>query len=110
MEYSCWLSRINFIRTLGQHLFFGISAYTCGILQAKLHASPWLSFLYLIIIVLVLCIATSVLFRLSGLWFALGTFATIRIIYGISSYWKELTGGFAGLRIVYDPKFSNLMF
>jgi branched-chain amino acid transport system permease protein len=91
--------------TLGQGAFFGIGAYTSGILTMKMGWPPLASFGVgvLLTLVVALIVGISVL-RLEKFYFAVATLGFNYVAFTIFDGWYDLTGGSLGL--VGIPKFS----
>jgi len=90
--------------SLGHTVFFGIGAYAVVIFQGVYGLSPWLA----IPVGIALSVAVAFLigwpsFQLSGHYFALATLALLPVFHIIASYWKELTGGPAGISVPILP-------
>jgi branched-chain amino acid transport system permease protein len=87
--------------SFGHAAFFGIGAYTAGILHTKLDLSPWWgmvlggpSAVILGLLIGYLC------FRLRGPYFALGTLATGEILRLVANNWVDFTEGMVGILII----------
>jgi branched-chain amino acid transport system permease protein len=87
--------------SFGHAAFFGIGAYTAGILHTKLDLSPWWGILLggpsavlLGLFIGYLC------FRLRGPYFALGTLATGEILRLVANNWVDFTEGMVGILII----------
>ena len=87
--------------SFGHAAFFGIGAYTAGILHTKLDLSPWWGMLLggpsavlLGLFIGYLC------FRLRGPYFALGTLATGEILRLVANNWVDFTEGMVGILII----------
>lgn len=87
--------------SFGHAAFFGIGAYTAGILHTKLDLSPWWgmvlggpSAVILGLFIGYLC------FRLRGPYFALGTLATGEILRLVANNWVDFTEGMVGILII----------
>ena len=97
---SCWnlLAGYTGQVSFGQAAFFGVGAYTAGILHTKLEISAWWgmalggwSAVILGLIIGYLC------FRLRGPYFALATLATGEILRLIANNWVDFTEGMVGI-------------
>ena len=84
--------------SFGHAAFFGVGAYTAGILHAKLSLSPWWgmalggwSALVLGLLIGFIC------FRLRGPYFALATLALAEILRLIANNWVTFTQGMVGI-------------
>lgn len=88
------------LTSLAHGTFFGIGAYSCGILQVKLGISFWSA---LILATLITGAFTAIigfpLLRTRGHYFAFGTLALATIITLIIQNWTTLTGGHSLTRI-----------
>ncbi|MBI5583507.1 MAG: branched-chain amino acid ABC transporter permease [Deltaproteobacteria bacterium] len=92
--------------SFGHAAFFGIGAYTAGILHTKLGLSPWWGMLgggwsavLLGILIGYLC------FRLRGPYFALATLASGEILRLVANNWVNFTEGMVGILII--PTFTS---
>ncbi|MBI4242061.1 MAG: branched-chain amino acid ABC transporter permease [Candidatus Rokubacteria bacterium] len=84
--------------SLGQAAFFGLGAYTSGILTATYGWNPWLAMGAAVL--LSGCVALLIgvpIFRLSGLLLAMATLGFGIIVYYVLVNWSSLTGGPSGL-------------
>lgn len=84
--------------SLGQAAFFGLGAYTSGILTATYGINPWLAMGAAVL--LTGCVAFVVgapIFKLSGLLLAMATLGFGIIAYYVLINWTSLTGGPSGL-------------
>lgn len=89
--------------SFGHAMFFGIGAYTAGILAAKLQISPWWGMLGGgLLSVLVGMFVGWVCFRLRGPYFALATLAGGEIFRLVATNWESLTEGMIGILIIQD--------
>jgi branched-chain amino acid transport system permease protein len=100
---SCWNLIAGYTGqvSFGQAAFFGIGAYTAGLLQAKLEISPWWGMvlggwtsILLALLIGYLC------FRLRGPYFALATLASGEILRLIANNWVDFTEGMVGILII----------
>ena len=84
--------------SLGQAAFFGLGAYTSGILTATYGWNPWLAMVAAVVLTgaLAFLIGTPI-FRLSGLLLAMATLGFGIIVYYVFVNWTSLTGGPSGL-------------
>jgi branched-chain amino acid transport system permease protein len=97
--------------SLGHAAFFGIGAYTSTVLFLKLGISPLIGLFCGGILSTAVAAAISYpCFRLKGPFFTLSTIAFGEVIYLLSSYFRDLTGGAVGLLIPFKPGFWNLIF
>jgi branched-chain amino acid transport system permease protein len=97
---SCWnlISGFTGQVSFGQAAFFGIGAYTAGILHTKLELSTWwgLAFGGWTAVILGLIIG-YLCFRLRGPYFALATLASGEILRLIANNWVNFTEGMVGI-------------
>jgi branched-chain amino acid transport system permease protein len=78
--------------------FFGLGAYTSGILSVRLGISPWLGIIAgAIVAVLVAAVVSIPALRLRGIYVALLTFAFTQLASAIIVSQTNITGGLAGL-------------
>lgn len=98
--------------SLGHAVFFGIGAYAVAIFQGTLGWSPWLAMPVGVVCSLVAAVIVGApTFQLSGHYFALGTLALLQIVDIVATYWKQLTGGPAGITLPILPTgLRNLQF
>ncbi len=92
------------MESLGQAAFFGLAAYTAGILISRYH-QPWP-----IAVLLGLAFGTAgaavaglLAVRLRGLFFLVITLAFAQVLWGISNRWGQMTNGYVGLRGIHRP-------
>ncbi len=100
---SCWNLIAGYTGqvSFGQAAFFGIGAYTAGILFTKLELSPWWGLLLGGWTAMVLALVIGYLcFRLRGPYFALATLATGEILRLIANNWVNFTEGMVGILIM----------
>lgn len=89
--------------SLGQATFFGIGAYTTGILGTRFGVSPWLSLLAGVLLSAGVAYSIGILiFRLRGHYLAMATLGMNVILYLMLSQEVEWTGGPSGFRGVPD--------
>ncbi|MDI6688258.1 MAG: branched-chain amino acid ABC transporter permease [Desulfobacterales bacterium] len=87
--------------SFGHAIFFGIGAYTAGILATKLGMSAWWGMMFGgITSVLIGLFVGWVCFRLRGPYFALATLAGGEIFRLIATNWENLTEGMVGILII----------
>ncbi len=100
---SCWNLIAGYTGqvSFGQAAFFGVGAYTAGILHTKLELSPWLGMvlggwtaILLALLIGYLC------FRLRGPYFALATLASGEILRLIANNWVDFTEGMVGILVI----------
>jgi branched-chain amino acid transport system ATP-binding protein len=92
------------MESLGQAAFFGLGAYTVGILTARYH-QHWLIAVLLGVAFGTVGAAVGGLLavRLHGLFFLVITLAFAQVLWGISNRWGQMTGGYLGLRGIRRP-------
>jgi len=84
--------------SLGQAAFFGLGAYTSGILTATYGVNPWMAMAAAAL--LTGCVAFAIgtpIFRLSGILLAMATLGFGIIVFYVEVNWTALTGGPSGL-------------
>lgn len=87
--------------SFGHAIFFGIGAYTAGILATKLGMSAWWGMMFGgITAMLVGLFVGWVCFRLRGPYFALATLAGGEIFRLIATNWEALTEGMVGILVM----------
>ncbi|MFH0788333.1 MAG: branched-chain amino acid ABC transporter permease [Pseudomonadota bacterium] len=87
--------------SFGHAAFFGIGAYTAGILNTKLGLSPWWGMLFGGWSAVILGILIGYLcFRLRGPYFALATLASGEILRLVANNWVDFTEGMVGIMII----------
>lgn len=92
--------------SFGHAIFFGIGAYTAGILFSKFGISPWWGMLAGGIASMLIGLFVGwVCFRLRGPYFALATLAGGEIFRLIATNWESLTEGMVGILII--PSFES---
>jgi branched-chain amino acid transport system permease protein len=84
--------------SLGHAAYFGLAAYSVGLLAQKLEWNFWLS----VPVTLAITAATALLFgvlalRTRGAYFLMITLAFSQLLWGIAVGWRSLTGGADGL-------------
>ena len=95
------------LASLGHAAFFGISAYTVGLLSLRAGWSAWLAFPAGLLAAGV----TGALFgllalRARGSYFLMITLALTQVLWGIAFGWRSMTGGDDGLPDVPRPEFG----
>jgi branched-chain amino acid transport system permease protein len=93
--------------SLGHAAYFGIAAYTTGILALRLGWNTWLALPAGVLI----AAATAALFgllalRTRGSYFLMITLALSQVLWGIAFGWRSLTGGDDGLPEVPRPELN----
>jgi branched-chain amino acid transport system permease protein len=93
--------------SLGHAAFFGLGAYTSGVLTGRFGFNPWLALILGVLITLVVAYIVGVpCLKLHGHYLAMATLAFGIIIYIVLNEWTRLTGGPSGLTGI--PKISVL--
>ena len=94
--------------SLGHAAFFGIGAYTSGLLAVRLGLPVWLGFLAAI--VSTGAIGTFIgyvsLRRLRGMYLAVVTFGFGAILWLVARQWHDVTGGMSGLTGIPPPRIT----
>lgn len=92
--------------SFGHAIFFGIGAYTAGLLATKLGISAWWGMLLGGFVSMAVALFVGwVCFRLRGPYFALATLAGGEIFRLIAINWESLTNGMVGILII--PSFRS---
>ncbi len=87
--------------SLGQAAFFGLGAYTSGILTATYAVNPWAAMAAAALLTGIVAFAIGTpIFRLSGLLLAMSTLGFGIIVYYVQVNWAGLTGGPSGLTAI----------
>lgn len=87
--------------SFGHAIFFGVGAYTAGILFTKLGISSWWGMAIGGLVAMVAALFVGwVCFRLRGPYFALATLAGGEIFRLIATNWENLTEGMVGILIM----------
>jgi branched-chain amino acid transport system permease protein len=87
--------------SFGHAMFFGVGAYTAGILVTKLQISAWYGMILGGVVAMVIALFVGwVCFRLRGPYFALATLAGGEIFRLIATNWESLTEGMVGILII----------
>ncbi|WGF86299.1 branched-chain amino acid ABC transporter ATP-binding protein/permease [Marinivivus vitaminiproducens] len=85
--------------SLGHAIFYGIGAYTAGLLVGY-GISPWFGMILGAAIAAAVAVAIGLpCFRLRGPFFALSTVAFLEVIFMLALHFNELTGGAVGLMV-----------
>lgn len=85
--------------SLGHAIFYGIGAYTAGLLVGY-GISPWFGMILGAGIAAVVGVAIALpCFRLRGPFFALSTVAFLEVIFMLALHFRDLTGGAVGLMV-----------
>jgi len=83
--------------SLGHAAFFGVGAYTSGILSTRFGLDPWLALLASLLLAAgIAFIIGAPALRLKGHYLAMATLAFGEIIYIVFNQWIEYTGGPSG--------------
>ncbi|MFH0729126.1 MAG: branched-chain amino acid ABC transporter permease [Pseudomonadota bacterium] len=91
--------------SFGHAIFFGVGAYTAGILATQFKISAWWGLLFAGPAAVIVAVFVGwVCFRLRGPYFALATLAGGEIIRLIATNWESLTGGMVGILIFQTYK------
>lgn len=91
--------------SLGHAAFFGIGAYTSGILSTRFGLSPWFGMLAAIFLACgVAFVIGAPALKLKGHYLAMATLAFGKIIYIVFNQWRSLTGGPSGFGGI--PRFT----
>lgn len=97
--------------SLGHAAFFGVGAYTSGLLYVRLGVSPWLGMIAGMFLSVLLALFIGVVtLRLKGKFFALCTIAFGQLVEIMAVYLRSTTGGSEGLLIPFKPSFWTLTF
>jgi branched-chain amino acid transport system permease protein len=84
--------------SLGHAAFYGIGAYTTGVLTAHFHWSPWLSLPVAILLAgLIAFLVALPMLKLSGYYLGMGTLGFGMIVFILIRTWTQYTGGDSGL-------------
>ncbi len=87
--------------SFGDACFFGVGAYTAGLLAHKLGLSAWWGLALGGFIALAVAFPFGwICFRLRGAYFALATLALNEIFRHIATIWEDLTEGMVGILIM----------
>lgn len=86
--------------SFGHAAYFGVGAYTAGILYSKLGASPWWGVpLSIVTVMLFAFILGYIVLRLRGPFFALATLASGEVMRVTTENWVGFTGGTLGILV-----------
>jgi branched-chain amino acid transport system permease protein len=84
--------------SLGHAAFFGIGAYTTGVMTATFGLSPWLALPCAVFLAVLVAFAVGLpTLRLSGYYLGMGTLGFGMIGFVVFREWTGLTGGASGL-------------
>lgn len=93
--------------SLGHAAYFGIAAYTAGLLALKLSWSVWLAMPAALIATATTATAFGLLaLRTRGSYFLMITLALSQVAWGIAFGWRTLTGGDDGLPNIPRPSLT----
>jgi branched-chain amino acid transport system permease protein len=91
--------------SFGHAMFFGIGAYTAGIIAKKLGLSAWWGMMFGGVAAMLIGLFVGwVCFRLRGPYFALATLAGGEIFRLIATNWESMTEGMVGILIIQTFK------
>jgi len=95
--------------SLGHAAFFGVAAYTVGILNVKVFQNFGLELLAGLSVTGVIAAVFGLLtVRSRGIYFLMITLALSMVLWGLASNWTALTGGHDGLAGVSRPKIGQI--
>lgn len=95
--------------SFGHATFFGLGAYSAGILAHQLGITPWLGLLIGPLVATVICVPIGLIcFRLRGPYFALAMLAVGEISRLVFTNWESLTMGAKGIMII--PIFTDKIY
>lgn len=84
--------------SLGHAAFYGIGAYTTGVLTANLNWSPWLALPTAILLTAVVAFLVALpMLKLTGYYLGMGTLGFGMIVFILIRQWAQVTGGDSGL-------------
>ncbi|MEI8171950.1 MAG: branched-chain amino acid ABC transporter permease [Deltaproteobacteria bacterium] len=87
--------------SFGHAMFFGVGAYTAGIIVTKLEMSAWWGMMFGGVTAMLIGLFVGwVCFRLRGPYFALATLAGSEIFRLVATNWESLTEGMVGILII----------
>jgi branched-chain amino acid transport system permease protein len=87
--------------SFGHAIFFGVGAYTAGILVTKLQISAWYGMILGGPVAMAVALFVGwVCFRLRGPYFALATLAGGEIFRLVATNWESLTEGMVGILLI----------
>jgi branched-chain amino acid transport system permease protein len=91
--------------SLGHAAYFGVAAYTVGLLALKVANNFWIDFpAGLLVAVAVAALFGLFALRTRGSYFLMITLALGQVLWGIAFGWRSLTGGDDGLPSVPRPR------
>ncbi len=95
--------------SFGHAAFFGVAAYTAGILQVRGFHNFWpLMLAGLCVASLISALFGLLVMRSRGVYFLMITLALSMVLWGLASNWQALTGGHEGLSGVSRPDLSPI--
>jgi branched-chain amino acid transport system permease protein len=95
--------------SLGHAMFFGVSAYTVGILNVKVfHNFGWELMSGLLAAGIIASAFGLLTVRNRGVYFLMITLALSMVLWGLASNWGALTGGHDGLPGISRPKLGPI--
>jgi len=90
--------------SLGQAAYFGLAAYTAGLLALRLGWNVWAALPGALLVSVLAALAFGLLAtRTRGSYFLMITLALSQLVWGIAFGWRSLTGGSDGLPAVPRP-------
>jgi branched-chain amino acid transport system permease protein len=93
--------------SLGHATFFGVSAYTVGILNVKIFQNFGMELIIgLSVSAIIAAVFGLLTVRNRGIYFLMISLAISMVLWGLASNWGALTGGHDGLPGVSRPKLS----
>jgi branched-chain amino acid transport system permease protein len=96
--------------SLGHAIFYGLGAYTAGLL-VPYGISPWFGMFAGAAISAVVAVLISVpCFRLRGPFFALATIAFLEVVFQLALHFKGITGGAVGLMVPLQVGWEWMIF
>ena len=96
--------------SLGQAAFFGLGAYTSGVLTTKFGISPWLALLAAIFVTGgIACLIGAPALKLKGHYLAMATLAFGYIVFIVFNQASFLTGGPSGFGQIPRFRLGNLL-
>jgi branched-chain amino acid transport system permease protein len=95
--------------SFGHALYFGVGAYTVGLLALKLIANFWIDTAAALAVSALVALALGPLtLRARGSYFGMITLALAQVAWGIAFGWRSLTGGDDGLPGVGRPVIAGV--
>ncbi len=95
--------------SLGHSAFFGIGAYSAGVVSTRFNGSPWLGLLIGVALSVVAGFVVGYLSnRLRGPYFALSTIAFSQVLLIVASRWRGFTSGSEGIPVPFRPGLATL--